>query len=68
MAEYREEEKAIVSLANTLRLSVVAEGIETLEQLQFLQKHGCEYMQGYYFSKPLSGKEFLHFLRDRHES
>ncbi|MEN1937194.1 EAL domain-containing protein [Paenibacillus sp. 102] len=67
MAEHREEEKAIVStilsLANTLKLSVVAEGIETEEQLQFLQNNGCKYMQGYYFSKPLSGKEFMKFLQ-----
>ncbi|HEK9101009.1 EAL domain-containing protein [Bacillus pfraonensis] len=67
MAEHREEEKAIVStilsLANTLKFSVVAEGIETKEQLQFLQNNGCKYMQGYYFSKPLSGKEFMKFLQ-----
>ncbi len=67
MAKHREEEKAIVStilsLANTLKFSVVAEGIETKEQLQFLQNNGCKYMQGYYFSKPLSGKEFMKFLQ-----
>ncbi|WP_410984967.1 putative bifunctional diguanylate cyclase/phosphodiesterase [Bacillus cereus] len=67
MAEHREEEKAIVStilsLANTLKFSVVAEGIETKEQLQFLQNNGCKYMQGYYFSKPLSGKQFMKFLQ-----
>ncbi|KEK25479.1 putative bifunctional diguanylate cyclase/phosphodiesterase [Bacillus gaemokensis] len=67
LADHKEEEKAIVStifsLANTLNLSVVAEGIETKEQLQFLQNNGCTYMQGYYFSKPLSGKQFINFLQ-----
>lgn len=67
MADHHEEERAIIStilsLANTLNLSVVAEGIETKEQLHFLQKNGCTYMQGYYFSKPLSGKQFMKFLQ-----
>ncbi|MGH1143788.1 EAL domain-containing protein [Bacillus pseudomycoides] len=48
------------SLANTVNPSVVAKGIETKEQLQFLHNNGCKYMQGYH--KPLSGKEFMEFL------
>ncbi|WOA63436.1 EAL domain-containing protein [Bacillus mycoides] len=67
LADHRPEERAIVStilsLANTLNLSVVAEGIETEKQLKFLQKNNCKYMQGYYFSKPLTSKQFIKFLQ-----
>ncbi|MFJ8355639.1 putative bifunctional diguanylate cyclase/phosphodiesterase [Bacillus paramycoides] len=67
LADHRVEERAIVStilsLANTLNLSVVAEGIETEKQLKFLQKNNCRYMQGYYFSKPLGSKQFIKFLQ-----
>ncbi|MGE7870676.1 putative bifunctional diguanylate cyclase/phosphodiesterase [Bacillus paramycoides] len=66
-ADHRAEERAIVStilsLANTLNLSVVAEGIETEKQLKFFQKNNCRYMQGYYFSKPLGSKQFIKFLQ-----
>jgi diguanylate cyclase (GGDEF)-like protein/PAS domain S-box-containing protein len=67
LADHRPEERAIVStilsLANTLNLSVVAEGIETEKQLKFLQKHNCKYMQGYYFSKPPTSNQFIKFLQ-----
>ena len=45
--------KAIVSLARNLKLDVVAEGVETLKQLQWLQGVGCPYAQGYYFARPV---------------
>jgi EAL domain-containing protein (putative c-di-GMP-specific phosphodiesterase class I)/ActR/RegA family two-component response regulator len=44
---------AILTLARTLRLRVVAEGVERVTQLQVLGRHGCEYAQGFYFSHPL---------------
>ncbi|WP_157604118.1 EAL domain-containing protein [Rhizobacter sp. Root1221] len=44
---------AIIRLAHSLRLDVVAEGVETADQLQFLRSHDCDQMQGYFFSKPL---------------
>ncbi|MEB3311020.1 MAG: EAL domain-containing protein [Snowella sp.] len=47
----------IITLSNQLGLTVVAEGIETLQQLQWLQQLGCEFGQGYYFSKPLPVEE-----------
>ena len=44
---------AVITMAKSLRKSVVAEGVETEDQLKFLKKHDCEEAQGYYFSKPL---------------
>ena len=51
--------KAIISLGHTLNLTVIAEGVETSEQLSFLREHDCDQMQGYYFSPALT-KELLH--------
>jgi EAL domain-containing protein (putative c-di-GMP-specific phosphodiesterase class I) len=55
--------QAIISLAHSLRLKVVAEGVESAEQVQFLQKHGCDHYQGYYFSKPVDAGTFTEMLR-----
>lgn len=49
---------AIISLARALNLEVVAEGVELEEELAILQKHDCEYVQGYLFSKPLTVEDF----------
>ena len=54
--------KAIVALAQSLGLNITAEGVETREQLDYLQNHGCHEVQGYYFSKPLSSDRFKDFL------
>jgi diguanylate cyclase (GGDEF)-like protein len=54
--------QAIVSLAHGLRLKVVAEGVETLEQLKFLQSVGCDQYQGYHFSEPLPAAEFAELV------
>jgi diguanylate cyclase (GGDEF)-like protein len=54
--------QAIVSLAHSLRLKVVAEGVETLEQLKFLQSVGCDQYQGYHFSPPLPAAEFAELV------
>jgi EAL domain-containing protein (putative c-di-GMP-specific phosphodiesterase class I) len=48
----------IVNMAHQLDMSVVVEGVETPEQLEFLNELGCEQYQGYYFSKPLPEAEF----------
>ncbi|WP_212961040.1 putative bifunctional diguanylate cyclase/phosphodiesterase [Cohnella xylanilytica] len=49
--------KAILAMASSLRLTVIAEGVETEEQYLFLKNHGCDWIQGYYFHKPLSAEE-----------
>lgn len=53
--------EAIMALAKTLHMRVVAEGVETIEQLAFLRSCGCQYVQGYYYAKPLPADEFLRF-------
>jgi diguanylate cyclase len=55
--------QAIISLAHGLRLKVVAEGVETADQVAFLQKLGCDQYQGYYFSRPVSAAAFEAMLR-----
>jgi EAL domain-containing protein (putative c-di-GMP-specific phosphodiesterase class I) len=59
----------IISLAHSLRLKVVAEGVETVEQYDFLRKNGCDEIQGYFFSKPLPVDEITALLEyDHHKS
>ncbi|MEH8017305.1 EAL domain-containing protein [Rheinheimera muenzenbergensis] len=55
---------AIIALAHTMNFKVLAEGVETAEQLQFLQQQGCDYYQGYYFSKPLAADDFAALLQN----
>ncbi len=56
--------RSIISLAHSLRLQVIAEGVETTEQLAFLRSHGCDQMQGYLFSRPLDAAAFAQLLRE----
>jgi len=53
----------ILSLAEKMQIKVVAEGVETAEQLAFLKQRNCDYIQGYFYSKPLEIKEFEKFLQ-----
>jgi EAL domain-containing protein (putative c-di-GMP-specific phosphodiesterase class I) len=55
---------AILLMAKALKLKVVAEGVETQAQLEFLRAHQCDEIQGYYFSKPLPVQEFTRMLID----
>lgn len=57
--------RSIISLAHSLKLHVIAEGVETPEQLAFLAEHGCDEFQGFYFSRPLSPQVFAHMLLEQ---
>jgi diguanylate cyclase (GGDEF)-like protein/PAS domain S-box-containing protein len=56
---------SIIALAHNLKLDVIAEGVETAEQLAYLRRHHCDEMQGYYFSRPLAAPEFEQLLRQK---
>ena len=60
----REITKAIIAMGQNLKLKVLAEGVENVEQLAILKSSGCDYIQGYYFSKPLPPNEVQPFLRN----
>ena len=57
--------RAILLLAKSLELAVIAEGVETAAQRDFLAKHGCTAYQGYLFSPPLALDEFEEFMAGR---
>jgi EAL domain-containing protein (putative c-di-GMP-specific phosphodiesterase class I) len=54
----------IIELAHTLRMKVIAEGVETEEQAELLREMGCDMAQGLYFSKPLPAEAAPEFLAD----
>jgi diguanylate cyclase (GGDEF)-like protein/PAS domain S-box-containing protein len=56
---------SIIALAHNLRLQVIAEGVETVEQLTFLRHHDCDEIQGYYFGKPVAATAIEQTLRER---
>jgi EAL domain-containing protein (putative c-di-GMP-specific phosphodiesterase class I) len=56
--------EAIIQMAHVLKLRVVAEGVETAEQLEYLVARGVDLVQGYYYSRPLPAAEFLRYLAD----
>jgi EAL domain-containing protein (putative c-di-GMP-specific phosphodiesterase class I) len=56
--------EAIIALGRALSLEVVAEGVETAEQLAFLHQHRCDEMQGYYFSRPVPATDMARLLED----
>ena len=55
--------KAVIGLGRSLKLRVIAEGVETQEQLAFLQAHQCDEAQGYYFSRPVLPEQFVKLLK-----
>lgn len=59
--------KAVVGMAHELELKIVAEGIETEEELRTMQEEGIDYIQGYYYSKPIPEKEFITFVKQHNK-
>ncbi len=57
--------KAVIAVAHSLKLKVVAEGVETKEQLRFLRLHHCDEWQGYYFSRPIPADEMTQLFREK---
>ncbi|HEX6141540.1 MAG TPA: EAL domain-containing protein, partial [Geminicoccaceae bacterium] len=57
--------QAIIALAESMKLRVIAEGVETRQQLELLRRYRCDEMQGYLFSRPLPPDELLVFLKER---
>lgn len=58
--------KTIVALSKSLGIKTIAEGVETLEQMEFLKKSKCDEIQGYFFSKPLSAEDFFAFYKNHY--
>lgn len=56
--------KSIVGLGKNLKMRIIAEGVETIEEARLLQSIGCDWCQGYYYAKPLPEKEVIELLRD----
>ncbi len=57
--------RAIIAMAKSLNLAIVAEGVETRKQLDFVRAEGCDEVQGFYFSEPLSAPAFRRLLEER---
>lgn len=55
----------VISMAERLELGIIAEGVETKEQVELLQRIGCDQVQGYYFSKPMTEEEFFIMLKEQ---
>ena len=53
-----------IAMINGLGISIVAEGVETKEQADLLTEKGVEYLQGYYFSKPMNEQDYLNFVQN----
>nr|WP_277620313.1 EAL domain-containing protein [Mesobacillus campisalis] len=56
---------AMIKMAQLLNMEIIAEGVETLEELEFLREHGCHHVQGYFFGKPVCAGEFEKRLREK---
>lgn len=65
--ETRELTKAIISMAHGLKLRVIAEGVETQEQWDYLKSQNCDYVQGFYFSRAVPSQDLLKFI-EKHKT
>ncbi len=57
--------QAIIAMAHSLKLNVIAEGVETRQQFDFLRDHGCNEIQGFYVSKPLAAADAIAFIQEK---
>lgn len=57
--------EAVVKMADSLNMTVIAEGVEEQEQVDFLTRLGCDYIQGYYFAKPMPQEEYQRLMNDK---
>jgi EAL domain-containing protein (putative c-di-GMP-specific phosphodiesterase class I) len=55
--------RAIITLGHSMNITVVAEGVETADQLARLRAEGCDEVQGYYFGRPMPSEEFIELVR-----
>lgn len=60
--------KAIINMAHSLGLQVIAEGVEEGSQLHFLRQQGCDFAQGYYYNRPAPEKEFLEWIAEHNRA
>ena len=60
--------RMVISIAKSLNLDLIAEGVETEEQLEFLRREGCRQIQGFFFSKPLTPEDALGYLKDHYQA
>jgi EAL domain-containing protein (putative c-di-GMP-specific phosphodiesterase class I) len=60
--------RAIIGMGRTLSLTVVAEGVETREQAEFLRENACQEVQGFYFNRPMPAAQFEHMLWDHNRA
>ena len=58
----------VVSMANKLELGLLAEGVETREQVELLRNIGCDQVQGYYYAKPMLAEDFFKLLKSQNEN
>ncbi len=57
--------RALITLSRSLGITVLAEGVENQQQLDWMEEHGCDQVQGYFFSKPLPADAFIEYIRQR---
>ena len=59
--------RMVIGIANSMNMGLIAEGVETRDQLDFLRSEGCRFIQGFFFSKPLTPEDALGYLKDHYE-